>query len=338
MKVSPIPSGGQAGVDLGNANVGRTASHEKIERAKQIAAGETPISVTPTEAPPQVVKEPSVQKIKMRTQVSPDRLLSDEGFVSEQTEPKAVGSDAISSATDTTEPTPVIEETKPLDPQFAALAKQRRALQARERAIADKEKALEAKANTPPADQALIARLKAAPLSVLQEHGVTYDQLTQDILSNQSNPEIAALKAEIKALKEGVDRTLSEKDQQAEQQVLQAIQREVIQKAAVSDEYEMIRTTRSQNDVKELIHRTFKETGEVLDTEEAMKLVEDELVNEAVKIASTKKLKTKLGSKPTPQQQQPQQTIKTLTNRDTARPIMDRRSRAIAAALGNLKR
>ena len=90
----------------------------------------------------------------------------------------------------------------------------------------------------------------------------------------------------------------------------------------------MIRVTQSQGDVKELIHRIFKETGEILDVTEAMQLVEDDLINETLKVAQAKKVKSKLSEEATsaiPQQPQPKQ-IRTLTSRDNASPVMSRRT------------
>jgi hypothetical protein len=259
----------------------------------------------------------------MRTNVSPDR-------------PIEAPVEAEIATADTSAVPPVVEDTKPLDPQLAALAKQRRALQAKERELADREKALTSQSTSVGASE-LAARIKSEPLSVLQEHGVTYDQLTEAILNNQGiNPEIHKLREELRALKEGVDKTLTDKDLQAEQQVLSEIQKDIDQRSLQGDDFEMIRATNSQADVKELIHRTWKQTGEILDVSEAMQLIEDELVNESLKLASTNKVKSRL----TPPPQQPQQSkqFRTLTNRDTAAPIGDRRSRAIAAALGTLKR
>jgi hypothetical protein len=332
MEITPIMQGGTPGTDLGAANIGHTASPSKLERAKAIAQG---ISVSPSDTPtdPALQRaQQTVRRIKMNTNATTNRPLE---TVEEQA--PSVPESTIPPTSDTT---PVAEETAPLSPQFAALARQRRALQVKEREIADREKALAAQPTSNGVEE-LTARIKSQPLSVLQELGISYDQLTQDILANPGvSPEIQQLKAELKALKEGVDNTLSQRDQQQEQQVLTEIRRETERLASEGETFEMVRTTKSYPDVVELIHRTYKETGEILDTSEAMQLVEDELIKDALSLVNTSKVKSRLAST-TQQQQQPLQTrppIKTLTNRDTARPVLDRRSRAIAAALGQLKR
>ena len=230
--------------------------------------------------------------------------------------------------------TKVAEATQPLSPQFAELAKRRRALQLKERALAEKERALSSQNSG--SNGIDIARLKSQPLSVLQEAGVTYDQLTEAILANQSNSEINALKAEILALKEGVDKKFIEKDTQARTQVLTEMRREAERLSAQGDEYELVRETRSIPDVIKLIERTYDETGEVLDVGEALKLIEDELFNDLNKLANVNKIKSQFVQQNAPAQTtepQPQQQtgMRTLKNRDTASPSLSRRARALAA-------
>jgi hypothetical protein len=327
MKITPIMTGGTPGADLGNSNAGHTASPDKLARAKQIASGSIIASDTPTD-PTLVRQQQTVRRITMNTNQTTNRPIEE-----------ATVSEAKLPITDSNDITPVVEDTKPLSPQFAALARQRRALQVKEREIADRERALSSQPTSVGTEE-LVSRLKSNPLSVLQENGITYDQLTEAILSDQTthNPDIQALKAEIKALKEGVDKNLADRDTQAEQQVLAEIRRETERLASDGDTYEMVRATRSYPEVVNLIHRTFKETGEILDTSEAMRLVEEDLLTETLKVATLGKVKSRLTPPAPPQPQPAPKQFRTLTNRDTASPISDRRSRAIAAALGNLKK
>lgn len=332
MKITPLSTGQQPVSSENQSNTGTTP--DRIARAKAIAAGDHQINIMPSETmtDPQQVR-PSVRKIKMRTNVSPDR----QEVSVEAGEPAPVIPNSTPS--EPNEVSPVVEETKPLDPQFAALAKQRRALQAKERELLDREKALTSQPASVGADE-LKARLKSDPLSVLQESGVTYDQLTEAILSSQSGitPEIIKLRKQVEDLEKGFEQKLSEKDTQAEQQVLAEIRRDIDKQSAQGDEFEMIRATSSQPEVQELIHRLWKETGEVLDVSEAMQLVEDDLINESLKLANTQKVKSRLTPTPLQQQSPQQKQIRTLTNRDSAAPQKSRRDRAIAAFFGNLKR
>lgn len=335
MKITPVAQGGNT--NHGNIELGRTASAEKLAAAKAIAAGESPMRITESDTPvdPQVRRaQESVRKIKMKTQRSPERYLEEAMEpVAQEASPQSAIPDAEVEANAT------IEDTKPLSPQFAALAKQRRALQVKERELADREKALQSDPTKIDGSE-LIARLKSQPLSVLQEHGVTYDQLTDAILNNQDglNPEIQALKAEIKALKEGVDQKFVSREEQAEEAALTEMLGQAESLAKDGDAYEMIRERNAYDQVLRLIHKTYKDTGRVLDVSEAMNTVETQLLEEAVKQASINKVRGKLTPTPQPQQQQGQRVMKTLTNRDGASVPMSAKARAVAAFRGELKR
>lgn len=236
--------------------------------------------------------------------------------------------------------TPAAEDTKPLSPQSAALARQRRALQVKERELIAREKAL---SETPKQDVVDRARLKAEPLSVLLEAGVTYEQLTEAVLADQNSPEIHKLREELRALKEGVDKSLTERDAQAEQAAISEMRREAT-RLAQSDDFELVRATGSIPTVLELIQKTHESSGEVLDVHEAMRLVEEDLVNETLTRAALKKVQSRLAPKPAagtapaaapaPKQQAPAAAMRTLTNRDTATAPLDRKERAKRAFWG----
>ena len=336
MKISPLAQG--SGVPSQATNpVG--SDNSRMARAKAIAAGQEPPAPVESSGDPQVDK---LKRIKMRTQVSTNRddAVVQEPAVVEQ----SVAEMQQSPVNDTVEQTQSTEETRPLSPQFAALAKAKRALQVKERELAQREAALTAQ--PPAATEDVIAKLKANPLGVLQEAGVTYDQLTEAILANQSNPEIVSLKADIKALKEELTGQLASRDQMAETQVLAEIKREAERLVqAEPEKYEAIKLARGEEYVKDLVHRTWKETGELLSTEEAADLVENQLLEEALPFAKIKKVQSRLTppveqvvQAPTPQPKPNTKIMRTLTNRDTAQPLMDPRARAIAAALGTLKK
>lgn len=335
MKVAPLAA---APGTLGSAEVGRTANPVKLERARAIARGDKVIEETTGDEQADRVK-PNVRSIKMRTQVSTDREMPPEANLEEQVVTEKVEGEALSSTSESNEQA-TVEATQPLSPQFAALAKQKRALQVKERELADREKALQTGSVTDNAPD-LIARLKSQPLSVLQEHGVTYDQLTEAILSEQNgiHPEIQALKAELKALKEGVDKTFITKEEQAEEAALTEMLFEAEGLAKEGEAYEMIREQNAYDQVLRLIHKTYKETGRVLDTAEAMETIEVKLLQDAEKLARIKKVQSRIAPEPIqPLQQQQNKQMRTLTARDTAKPQMDRRARALAAFQGTLKR
>lgn len=335
MKISPIVG---TGVPSAQVNGLEGSSPSRIERAKQIAAGQPPVEEEVQETGNPQVDKLNARRIQMKTNFSTNRQDIIEQPVGEPIVEQSL--DKI----DTNEPAVVVEETKPLSPQFAALAKAKRALQVKERELQQREAQL--KTQNPASNEDLIAKLKSNPLSVMLENGVTYDQLTEAIIAQQSGntPEINALKAELAALKEHVGNQFTTRDQQAEQQVLADIKKEAIQ-LAKGEQFEAIREAKAENQVVELIHRTWKKTGEILDTHEAAELVENQLIDEALPFAKLSKVQKRLTPAeaaqvevqlPTPKPNT--KIMRTLTNRDTASPIMDKRARAIAAMQGTLKK
>jgi hypothetical protein len=327
MKISAIASGGAPGTDLAGVNIGRTASPQKLAAAKAIAMGETP---PPQEPESEVEKlKQSVRKITMKTNASPERY-------AETTEPAPVDS----AKADIVEQGNVPEVTQPITPQLAALAKQRRALQVKERELADREKALQS-APTTDGGADLIARLKSKPLSVLQEYGVTYDQLTEAILADSSglNPEIQALRAELKALKEGVDNTFKTQEESQVEAALTEMLYEAEALAKEGDTYELIRDADAYGEVLRRIYSAYKKTGRVLNVVDVMNKVENEILERRLKQSKAKKVQEKLALAHQPVQtpQLAQKQMRTLTSRDGATPPLDRRARAFAAFHGTLK-
>lgn len=349
MKVTPIAQG--TGVPANGNSTPLTA--DKIQRAKAIAAGLEPQA--PQEQQPS--GDPQVdrmKRIKMRTQVSTNRHENSGGDLTMDTiettralmDKGGLPVDPDSPTADVSEPAEVVEETKPLSPQFAALARQKRALQLKEAELAKREAEL-GQQSSPNLDEYIPkADLLANPLKIF-EAGLTYDQLTEAILSSQNggSQELAELKSYVKSLEEKIEGKFNDRDTQSEQQVLREMRRTVDAMTADGEEYEAIRQAGAQDQVIELIHRTWKQTGEILDEREAAELVENQLVDEALPFARIKKVQSKL----TPQQAEVLQqqlapkagtkVMRTLTNRDGARPGgQDRRSRALAAFAGTLKR
>jgi hypothetical protein len=330
MKISALPQGqgGSPGQSLGLSD-GRSASSEKLAAAKAIMAGEAPIRVTRQEPDRQAERIQSIRSLKMSTNRTPEprqQLIED-----------PVIPPVESTTSDPTVQANAIEETKPLSPQLAALAKQRRAIQVKEMELQKREEALKAQP-TQEEKADLIAKLKSEPLSVLREHGVTYDQLTQAIMDevNGVNPEIKVLRDEIKALKEGVDKNFTDHATGQEEAALTEMLNEAEDLAKDGDTYEMIRSQNAYDQVLRKIHTTYKTTGRVLDVSDAMNQIETQLLESSLKLASIGKVRNKL-SPPTQSPQQSQPQMRTLTNRDGVTPTMSRKARAVAAMLGTLK-
>lgn len=338
MKISPIATGGQHGQSLTSTHVGRTADPVKMEKARAIARGEK-VEEQVQPQPQETAPRQDVRKLTMRTNYSTNREMPVEQVQETPIEPAPQ-----SSTPDTTEQG-AVEATQPLSPQFAALAKQKRALQL-ERAELDKLKAELAQNKVAPVSDQLAEKLKSDPMSVLQEHGVLnpefYNSLTERLLNEQQgiNPEIQAtiqtLKEEIKTLKEGVDKSFQTREAQQEEAALTEILYEAEALAKEGDAFELIREQDAYDKVLRLIHKTYKDTGRVLGTTEAMNRVENELLAHAEKLARLGKVQSKVS--PQPPQLQPQRQMRTLTARDSVAPVLDRRTRAINAFKGNTPR
>jgi len=320
-------SAGTPGVDLGNIHVGTTASGEKLAAAKALAAGQEPAREE-VERDPQTGRIQSVRRITMRTNVSPDRYVPDVTQESNVTAPENTKTD------DTGQTNAAVESTQPLSPQFAALAKQRRELQVMKRDLAERE----AKLAKPPEqsdDFVSKADILANPMKIF-DLGLTYDQLTEAILATQSGvtPEITALKEELKRVKDDVNKTLTDRDVQAERQVLAEMRKEAETLVKEGDTYEMIRETKNIPNVMRLIYQTYKKTGEVLSVNEALNLVEADLITETLKVAKLNKVRNQLIPEPVQAPQSQGKQMRTLTNRDGSGVPLDRRARAIAAMTG----
>jgi hypothetical protein len=294
------------------------------------------MKISPISSVPVATSEPqsrveSVRHIKMNTNATPGKVL--EPFEEEVKEPETV--EKLPNL-DTNETQEVNEETKPLSPQFAALARERRSLQRERKELEELKKGLEAKSQG--SDVIERSRLKSEPLNVLLEAGVTYEQLTEAILANQQNPEVNTLKSKMTELESKVDQRFEERAKQERAQVVKQMQREASLLVSTGDEFELVRETRSVPDVIRLIEKTYDEHGELLDVQEACRFIEEELFKKSQKLAGLKKLKDHFGSKsPEPQMKQ-QPGMRTLTNKDTASIVLDRKACAIAAFNGTLKR
>lgn len=325
MKISPIIDGVVGQADQPNGTGATLSAKQRAVAALQgqpaVPAGAQEMS----QSEPLRQQAPSIRRVTVQTNASPERYQP------------AVGNNLDSIQSETND---VVEVTQPLSPQAAAIAKQRRALQVKERDLAQRERALKASntdsvASSPPSPGIDLARLKAEPLSVLREAGVTYSELTQAILADSPNKEVLELKDQIKALKTSVDEQFTTRELQAKQQVLAEMTRDATSLAAQGETFELIRETRSVPKVMSLIEQTFDKTGEVLMVEEAMQLIEAELLKDSMKLASTAKLRAQL--QPQQQlQQRPQMT--TLTNRSGSSAPMSAKQRAIAAFHGTLKK
>lgn len=237
--------------------------------------------------------------------------------------------------------------------RFAALEKRERSLRAQARQLQALKKQLD--------DQ---AKVQQAPAQILQQptfskeqflkdplsQGITYEEVAQLIL-NQPSAENQALKAvtqQIESLKKAQeDQTKQAQEAQkiARANAVKQISREVNTLVNADESFESIKTLGRQDAVTALIELTYDEEGYVMTTEDACKEVEDYLTEQAIKMASLKKVKDKLNpteQKSSPKQQNTPTTTTTLSRASTepsSKPLSAKakRDRAIAAFIGQLK-
>jgi len=290
-------------------------------------------------AKPQTAPE-SPRIIKALTNASPHNpTVSAQQAPPATSAPEAAALTAPEGQTDTTEAN---SEAKPLSPQYAALARKEAAVRTREKDLQAKEAAFKANESELNTLKAFKAKLQESPLDALNELGITYDQLVEQAV-NQPNPEMKSVKDELKAIKEAqAKQEESAKARETAQREAAVSQIRHDAEALVESDpnFATVKEAGATEDVVDLIVRTFDESGKLLTVEEAATAIENEYLEEAMKITSFTKVKAKL----TPQvveaskEKQPQATgIKTLTNTMTSNRPLTARERAIMAFKGELK-
>lgn len=241
----------------------------------------------------------------------------------------------LSISDENKEVNPTAEATQPISPQFAALAKGRRALQQERRAFEDERREWQTKSQG--SDQVPLSRLKSDPLTVLLENGVTYDQLAQAVQSNSFNPEVHALKNEINALKEGIDKRFTDKQEQEITNYLSQKRNEATHIVSQDQNFELIRATDNVDKAIEYMDVIYRKNGAILDVRQALEKVEGWLYKQQQKLASVEKIKGLYEPKAAPIQPQQPRQMTTLTNKHTASVPLSAKQRAIAAFYGAKK-
>lgn len=296
-------------------------------------------------------------------QVSPEELGAIKAPESVQAVEKSEQSNNTDSSQPKKPPTSEVTDSKTtnaLSSQYAVLARKEKALRLKAQELKAREDGYKAQEDAQRAKEAeyqqkFISRDKLAqdPVSILNELGITYDQLTSLVL-NSPKPEDQAQRVELQKLQDDI-KTIKQAQEDAKNaysehqktqysQALNQIKNET--KALVQNDanFETIKATNSIGDVVELIEKTFHKDGILLTVEEAAQAVEEELVERALKLSKLQKIQSRLNpaaqqqvQKPQVNQNSQQQTATTLTNAQSASRPMSVRERAIAAFKGQLK-
>lgn len=242
-----------------------------------------------------------------------------------------------------------------VDPRDAIFARKEAQLVKQQQAIKAERDALKAKIAEYETGYVQKSRLKDATWDVLNENGVDYNKLTEELLNqpNMNDPATRAMMNKLKALE---DKQLASERQQTEAQQAQrtqaenAIRIEATQLIDSDPRFETIKAESMTDAVMDLIISTFDESGVLMDIEDAAEQVETYLVDTYERGAKYSKVQSRLQPKApevpvapkSPTQSQPAK-ITTLNNNITsqssaqARSDAERRARAMAAFRGELK-
>lgn len=260
------------------------------------------------------------------------------------------------------EPTP---EELNLRRQFQQLARQEKAIRAkaqqqeqvlkqREAALTEREAKISQQDQSYKSDYISIKDLRNNPLALLDKAGVTYEQLTNELLNPApTNPRyentINELQAKLDAMEarfESGSKSQVEAQAQQYKAAVQQITTDV--KALVKSDpsaFEAIAKTNSVKDVVDLIEQTYAKDGVLLSVEEAAQEVENYLIEESyASFSKIEKLKKRIAQnsasleksevKTQAPQAKPQTSITTLTNTMGAPRQLTARERALLAFKG----
>lgn len=179
------------------------------------------------------------------------------------------------------------KEAQAQQSQMAALQKQYAEMQAQMRAVE------EARTGA-----------KKKPRNLIEQHGLTLDDVVRDYLGEEQTPqalmaeledrargETAAVKAQVEALKkelEDRDRRAQEADAGRAMQALRQEIESVVQ--SDPDKYELTVALGQQGEVYELMRLAYQQNGTVLPVDRAAEMIEDFLFDQAKQTVKAKKL------------------------------------------------
>jgi hypothetical protein len=239
-----------------------------------------------------------------------------------------VATDAVPPAPDAAAPVAPTVEAAPQQSakekadaeRWAALTKRETALQKQREALKTQEGEVAALRKQVEEHKAALARAKSDPLGTLKSLGLSYEDLTAAVL-NDGKPapslEIASVREEIAAMKrerEEAQRAAAEAEkallQQEQAAVLDSFKAETRSFIdAHGDDYELIRLHGAHEAVVDFIAKQFAQSVKdgqprILSQKEAADAIEARLVEQAEKIAATKKLQQRLAAQKQPSDKQ----------------------------------
>lgn len=247
--------------------------------------------------------------------------VSDEGEASSgeiKTEAKSiVGGEKTPPATETKPETPKEEY---ISPRFAMLAKEERRLQEERKRLSEQRKDPEFQEFLE--FKKLRANAKQDPLAVMEKFGLSYDELTDYVISGKhtKDPSVRALEEKL----EKMERDAKEREEKAHKDLQEAqlnqYQEQIKAKCLEKpDDFELVNIWGAHNLVYSVIQEHYNKTEEVLPIDEAAKKVEAYLEKESEKYQGSKKLR-KLFGVPDLSQAKTKEADTTEADQDFSRP------------------
>lgn len=180
--------------------------------------------------------------------------------------------------------------------QIRAKAKE---IETREAAIKAREVELQALSQPKPVDWK--ERLKSDPMGALSEAGMTYDDMVNQLLTqNPQDQSLRLIQNELKAIRDEnsqLRKSMEEKEQSSYQQALNQLKFDVKNMVTSDNEtYEALAASgeTGYDMVVKLIKETFDKDKTIMDMEDAAKEVEEYLADRYLELAKLKKIQAKL--------------------------------------------
>lgn len=217
-------------------------------------------------------------------------------------------------ATPETEAKAIVEQPKAeekkdeiISPRLAMLAKEEKRLQEERKRLQEERK------NPEFAEfqefKKLKANAKSDPISALEKLGLTYDEITDYVISGKhtKDPSVRALEEKLANLeKEAKEREENAKKELETAQLKQFQEQIKAECLKAPDEFELVNVWGAHNLVYSVIQAHYDKTEEILPIQEAAKKVEAHLEEESKKYQGSKKLRKLFGAPdPEANKQQP---------------------------------
>jgi len=226
--------------------------------------------------------EPASQQNSKEAPAKPEGLAAKAAGAAAGTEPE-------------TPPEPKKHTPNPKVREFAALTKKEREV-----------RALMAQQRQEAAEIAAWRELRANPKAnaekILKAAGLTYDDITEHYVrgsgDDKPSPRHSELEEKLASYHSEVEKLRAELQKKEEDKAVSNYIDDIKKVAQSQDSFELIREYDAYQDVYELIDLRYQETGEILDKEEACRMIEDVLYEEksaeAQKLRRVKKLRQQL--------------------------------------------